>query len=172
LTVSQRIKSKHWKEKGINKMRIPSSFIPLILLRFWCVEGFVPNNINSRVQRVNNILNTAITPESAYGEKGEDFVWESMRNDAMLEASSEPLLASFMHASILSHSSLERAIAFHIANLITSPAMISTQIQALILEFIDECPHFKTSLRMDILAVMDRDPAVRTSPDVILYFKG
>lgn len=25
---------------------------------------------------------------------------------------------------------------------------------------------------MDILAVMDRDPAVRTSPDVILYFKG
>ena len=28
------------------------------------------------------------------------------------------------------------------------------------------------TLRKDILAVMDRDPAVRTSPDVILYFKG
>jgi len=27
-------------------------------------------------------------------------------------------------------------------------------------------------VRLDILAVMDRDPAVRTSPDVILYFKG
>ena len=39
-------------------------------------------------------------------------------------------------------------------------------------QFIDQCPEFKNSLRMDILAVMDRDPAVRTSPDVILYFKG
>jgi hypothetical protein len=153
-------------------MRVSLSLIYLLLLRFWCVDCFVPNNFKPKVQRVSNILNTAITPESAYGEKGEDFVWESMRSDALKEASSEPLLASFMHASILSHSSLERALAFHIANLISSPAMISTQIQALILEFIDECPDFKTSLRMDILAVMDRDPAVRTSPDVILYFKG
>ena len=95
-----------------------------------------------------------------------------MRRDALFEASREPLLASFMHGTILSHTSLERSLAFHIANLLSSPAMISTQIQALILEAFDDCPQFKVSLRMDILAVMDRDPAVRTSPDVILYFKG
>ena len=75
-----------------------------------------------------------IPPDAMYGEVGEDNVWNSMRIDAQLEASKEPLLASFMHATILSHSSLERALAFHIANLLSSPAMISTQIQALILE--------------------------------------
>ena len=75
-----------------------------------------------------------ISPKTIHGEVGEDNVWESMRNDAQSEASKEPLLASFMHATILSHSSLERALAFHIANLLSSPAMISTQIQALILE--------------------------------------
>lgn len=80
--------------------------------------------------------NYAVLPTSASGEIGQDLVWDSMRKDAQLEASREPLLASFMHATILSHSSLERALAFHIANLLSSPAMISTQIQALILEVI------------------------------------
>lgn len=75
-----------------------------------------------------------IPPDAMYGECGQDNVWDSMRADAQQEASKEPLLASFMHATILSHSSLERALAFHIANLLSSPAMISTQIQALILE--------------------------------------
>jgi serine O-acetyltransferase len=36
----------------------------------------------------------------------------------------------------------------------------------------EKSPEFQMSLRQDILAVMDRDPAVRTSPDVLLYFKG
>jgi hypothetical protein len=73
-------------------------------------------------------------PLSIYGGSGEDLVWQNMRKDALIEASREPLLASFMHATILSHTTLERALAFHIANLLSSPAMISTQIQALFLE--------------------------------------
>jgi len=95
-----------------------------------------------------------------------------MRADAELEASREPLLASFMHASVLSHSSLERSLAFHMANLLSSPAMISTQIQALFLEALETCSDFRRSLRIDIQAVATRDPAVKSLTDVILYFKG
>ena len=84
----------------------------------------------SRVQ----FSNDAAERNAVHEDVSEDAVWDSMRKDAQLEASREPLLASFMHATILSHSSLERALAFHIANLLSSPAMISTQIQALILE--------------------------------------
>jgi hypothetical protein len=184
-------------------MKISLSFgVSFFLFRFWSSQSFITNQYTSRAARNNHALNIAISREAAYGKLGEDVVWDSMRKDAAIEASREPLLASFMHATILSHSSLERAMAFHIANLLSSPAMISTQIQALILEvksadfltsfniiinvtkqtphnntafifqFIDQSPEFKISLRMDILAVMDRDPAVRTSPDVILYFKG
>lgn len=58
------------------------------------------------------------------------------------------------------------------ANQLSSPAMISTQIQALFLEAFDQSPAFRYAVRKDILAVMDRDPAVKTSPDVLLYFKG
>ncbi len=58
------------------------------------------------------------------------------------------------------------------ANLLTSSAMISTQIQALFLEAFERSPNFKKTLRDDIKAVKDRDPAVKSYTDVILYFKG
>lgn len=96
-------------------------------------RSFNLNPSHSRIFR-NQVSTYVVPPEAMYGEVGEDNVWNNMRIDAQSEASKEPLLASFMHATILSHSSLERALAFHIANLLSSPAMISTQIQALILE--------------------------------------
>ena len=55
---------------------------------------------------------------------------------------------------------------------IYSTAMISTQIQALFLEAFEDSDLFRQSLRLDILAVMVRDPAVKSYTDVILYFKG
>ncbi len=77
-----------------------------------------------------------------------------------------------MHASILSHNSLERSLAFHMSNLLSSPAMLSTQIQAMFLEALDASECFRNSVRIDIQAVATRDPAVKTLTDVLLYFKG
>jgi serine O-acetyltransferase len=50
--------------------------------------------------------------------------------------------------------------------------MISTQIQSLFLEALEKSDSFRMSLRHDILAVMNRDPAVKSYTDVLLYFKG
>jgi serine O-acetyltransferase len=101
-----------------------------------------------------------------------DVVWDTLRYDAFREAEREPLLVSFMHSSILNHRTLESALAFHLANGLSSPAMISTQIQSLILEALDNSPDFRKSLRADMMAVRDRDPACNFLPDVFLYFKG
>lgn len=114
----------------------------------------------------------ALDYQTLYGPNGEDLVWQALRNDAQLESSREPLLASFMHASILSHSSLERSLAFHMSNLLSSPAMLSTQIQALFLEAFETSACFRASVRIDVQAVATRDPAVKTLTDVLLYFKG
>lgn len=140
----------------------------------------------TRVHKVNNRLamspaspikidpcsECGIDDDAIFGPNGEDYVWEKLRKDAENEAAREPMLASFMHSTILSHSSLERSLAFHMANQLSSSAMVSTQVQALFLEAFESVPMLRRSLRMDILAVMDRDPAVRMSPDVLLYFKG
>ena len=63
-----------------------------------------------------------------FGENGEDRVWDALRQDAAIEAANEPLLASFMHAAILSHKSLENSFAYHMANQLESPTMIGTQV--------------------------------------------
>jgi serine O-acetyltransferase len=77
-----------------------------------------------------------------------------------------------MHSTVLSHTSLESSISFHLANLLSSASMINTQIQALILEYTKADATFSDSIRKDILAVVNRDPAVKAYTDVLLYFKG
>jgi serine O-acetyltransferase len=110
-------------------------------------------------------------PDSVYSSDT-DVVWDLMRWDAFQEAQREPLLVSFLHSTILNHDTLESSLAFLLANRLASPAMISTQIQSLILEALAEDPSIGRKLRADIMAVRDRDPACTCLPDVFLYFKG
>jgi serine O-acetyltransferase len=110
-------------------------------------------------------------PSTIYSETT-DAVWELLRYEAYMEAQREPLLVSFLYSTILNHNSLESALAFHLANRLSSPAMISTQIQSLILEALKHSPEFRQSLRADVMAVRDRDPACTCLPDAFLYFKG
>jgi len=105
-------------------------------------------------------------------ENSIDTTWQVMRYEAKQEAQREPLLVSFLYSSIINHPSLESALAFHLANLLSSPAMISTQVMSLCLEALYSSQDFRISLRKDILAVRDRDPACTCLPDVFLYFKG
>jgi len=101
-----------------------------------------------------------------------DLVWDLMRHEAQLEAAREPLLVSFLYSTIINHPTLESALSFHLANRLSSPAMLSTQIMSLIREALDADPDFRRNLRADMLAVRDRDPACNCLPDVFLYFKG
>eukprot|EP00985_Skeletonema_marinoi_P020104 scaffold11774_cov111-Skeletonema_marinoi.AAC.2 len=101
-----------------------------------------------------------------------DLVWDLMLHEAKVEAAREPLLVSFLYSTIINHPTLESALAFHLANRLSNPAMLSTQIMSLIREALDADPDFRRNLRADILAVRDRDPACNCLPDVFLYFKG
>ncbi|GAX27875.1 serine O-acetyltransferase [Fistulifera solaris] len=113
-------------------------------------------------------------PESVYSQDGKiDLVWDLLRHEAYEQASREPLLVSFLHSTILNHPSLESSLAFLLANRLQSPAMmISTQLQSLVLDALQHSPVFRRSLRADIMAVRDRDPACSYLPDAFLYFKG
>jgi len=110
-------------------------------------------------------------PESIYSNTT-DVVWDMMRWEAYQEAQREPLLVSFLFSSILNHDSLESSLAFLLANKISSPAMISTQVQSLVKEALQLDPSVGRAIRADIMAVRDRDPACTCLPDVFLYFKG
>ena len=87
--------------------------------------------------------NNTTTPDS----QPVDLVWDLMRHEAQIEAVREPLLVSFLYSTILNHPTLESALAFHLANRLSSPAMLSTQIMSLIREALDADPEFRRNLR-------------------------
>jgi serine O-acetyltransferase len=102
-----------------------------------------------------------------------DVVWDNLRYEAYEEAQREPLLVSFLYSTILNHPSLESSLAFCLANRLSTPgSLISTQLQSLILQALQESSDFRRKVRADLLAVRDRDPACMSLPHVFLYFKG
>jgi len=57
-----------------------------------------------------------------------DEVWLAVQAQARQSAEQEPLLSSFLHASVVSHSSLASALAFVLANLLADDTLHATQL--------------------------------------------
>lgn len=104
--------------------------------------------------------------------KAEDKFWSAMQAEARDAAEGEPLLASFLFATVLNHRTLHNALAFHLANKLASPAMPSTMLMRLFTETFGADATLRTDVRLDLLAVMERDPACGHFIDALLYFKG
>ena len=140
---------------GIQQLKMT---LNLILLVFVLLISLFPRHCksfsHSKQQRFHFRLKYSAGQDfnKLYSDDGKDLVWETLRKDAAKGAANEPLLASFMHATILSHPSLESSLAFHLANQLASPAMIATQIQALFLAAFEANDSFRNSLRRDIIA--------------------
>ena len=105
-------------------------------------------------------------------KKKTDPVWGAIRSEALSDANSEPLLASFLHSTILNHTRLEAALSFHLAMLLGNRTLQPIQLNELFLEAMDASPAIQEAIRADITAVVDRDPACRHYSVPLLYFKG
>jgi serine O-acetyltransferase len=101
-----------------------------------------------------------------------DPVWSELRQEALALAEAEPILASFVHATILNHSRFESALSFHLAQKLGSmevPAMLLRQVFDEAYANDDE---IGAAVRADLLAVRERDPACKGLLQPLLYFKG
>eukprot|EP01018_Ginkgo_biloba_P031634 Gb_29017 [translate_table: standard] len=102
----------------------------------------------------------------------EPWLWLQMRAEAKRDAEAEPALASYLYSTILAHKSLERALAFHLGNKLSSSTLLSTQLYNLILDTFMEDPEIRNAIRADIKAVKERDPACISYSHCMLNFKG
>lgn len=101
-----------------------------------------------------------------------DPVWERIRQETSLHASEEPILASFLHATILNHARLELALSFHLASQLDSPTASSLLLREVMLEALDGDASIRQAVRADLQAVEDRDSACHELYIPFLYFKG
>ncbi|WP_096084958.1 serine O-acetyltransferase [Agaribacterium haliotis] len=103
---------------------------------------------------------------------GSDPVWQRIRDEVREQAEQEPALASFLHATILNHDTLESALSFHLANKLANPAISALQIREIIEDAMKRDCGISTAVRADIKAVFDRDSACDSYSIPFLYFKG
>ena len=101
-----------------------------------------------------------------------DPVWETIRQEAEREAAREPILASFLHATILKHDALEDALSFHLASKLPTETLSAMLIREVIDEALFDDAGIGLAVRADIQAVRDRDPATDCLSIPLLYYKG
>jgi serine O-acetyltransferase len=99
-------------------------------------------------------------------------VWAQLRVEAMQAAAEEPLLASYLHASILHHDRIEDALSYHLAQKLGHGDLPALQLREVIREAYTADPEIGAMALRDMRVVRERDPACTTYLQPFLYFKG
>ncbi|WP_026376598.1 serine O-acetyltransferase [Aestuariibacter salexigens] len=106
-----------------------------------------------------------------YDTPTDDF-WQQLKREAHQTVEKEPLLASYVHACILTHHNFEASLSFILSNKLTDAVMPALAVR----EVFDEAyllePSIVEAAVADIEAVFKRDPAVTSYIQIMMYFKG
>lgn len=103
-------------------------------------------------------------------EKHNDRIWQKIREETRIALADEPILASFMHATILHHEELECALSYHLANQLDSPSASSMMLREVFLEAFSSDEDIRHAIREDLDAVLERDSACHEYYLPFLYF--
>ncbi|MGH6763202.1 MAG: serine O-acetyltransferase [Phyllobacterium sp.] len=101
-----------------------------------------------------------------------DPIWDSIRAEAMETIRVEPIMAAFLHTTVLNHETLERAVIHRLAHRLDHSDLSADLLQQIFLSMAEANPEWSQILRVDIQAVYDRDPACDRFVEPVLYFKG
>ncbi|MBO9453078.1 serine O-acetyltransferase [Tropicibacter sp. R16_0] len=101
-----------------------------------------------------------------------DPVWDQITTEAQEAVRSEPLMGGLVHACILHHKSLEKALSYRIAAKLASNEMSMVVLREIADTAYQENPDLVKAARADLVAVYERDPACHRLLQPILYFKG
>ncbi|XP_055801428.1 serine acetyltransferase 5-like [Solanum dulcamara] len=100
------------------------------------------------------------------------WLWTQIKAEARRDAEAEPALASYLYSTILSHSSLERSLSFHLGNKLCSSTLLSTLLYDLFLNNFSTDPELRAVASADLLAARYRDPACVSFSHCLLNYKG
>ncbi|PSS24764.1 Serine acetyltransferase [Actinidia chinensis var. chinensis] len=102
----------------------------------------------------------------------EDYAWLKIREEAKSNAKQEPILSKYYCSLILSHHSLESALANHLAEKLSNSSLASDVLFEVFFSVLDQDREIKTAIRDDLKGVKDRDPACISYVHCFLNFKG
>lgn len=100
------------------------------------------------------------------------FIWNTIREETARAAAEEPMLASFLHLTVLRHGCLDRVLAFHLSSKLSSTTMDARALFEIYLHALEADPSISKAMQADIKAYYERDPACDQYCLPLLYFKG
>lgn len=101
-----------------------------------------------------------------------DPIWRSIRDEALAAVNRDPLLAAFLYSTILNQESLEEAVIHRLAERLAHQDVGSDLIRQTFKAMLADTPEWSATVRVDIQAYYDRDPACDRFIMPVLYFKG
>jgi serine O-acetyltransferase len=101
-----------------------------------------------------------------------DPLWSRVRQEADAILAAEPSLSAFILASVLQQPSLEAAVIHRISQRLDHSDLPAELLRQAFHAAIQDEPAIAAAIRADMLAVVDRDPAVSRAIEPLLYFKG
>lgn len=101
-----------------------------------------------------------------------DPAWDQICAEARQATLDEPLMGGFLHACILHHKSIEKALSYRIAAKLASNEMSMVVVREIVEEAYAADPQLIEAARADLVAIYERDPACHRLLQPILYFKG
>lgn len=99
-------------------------------------------------------------------------IWEVIREETAAAAAEEPLLASFLHLTVLRHDSLAKVLAFHLSSKLSGSTMDSRALYEEFSRILENDTDIMQAVEADIVACYERDPACNQYFLPLLYFKG
>ena len=103
---------------------------------------------------------------------GAESLWESIGHEVKLRADFEPIMSTFLYATVLNHHTFEGALSFLLASKLDSQVVTSMAIREIIEEAYRADPKLIEAAETDIKAVRERDPACKSFSTPFLFFKG
>ncbi|WVY89148.1 hypothetical protein V8G54_034662 [Vigna mungo] len=99
-------------------------------------------------------------------------VWMKMKDEARFDVTVEPILSGYYNTSILSHKSLETALANHLAVKLSNASLPCSTLSDLFVTVLETDEAIMAAVKSDLIAVKERDPACLNLVHCFLNFKG
>ncbi|MDP3495417.1 MAG: serine O-acetyltransferase [Hyphomonadaceae bacterium] len=99
-------------------------------------------------------------------------IWLKLRFDAKAAAEQESALSSYLAATVLNHETFADALCYQLAQKAGGPDMSALAVREICEEAYKSDPSIVAAAERDLQAVLERDPATRSTLQPFLFFKG
>ena len=106
------------------------------------------------------------------GMDDRDRSWQALREEVSAIAKSETMLASYLHATVLNHASLEDSLSYLLAEKLATAYLSAMSLREVIDEAFSRSPEIREAIRRDLNAAVERDPAAQGFAQPFLHYKG